>query len=246
MERSTGRKQQQLARNITAGTIRGRESLVRRFVDHPGHFPWDWTVGDADEFFAHERSILNLAFATARAYQTRPKVFCEFLTDPAYEWDRICHQGFGRSPALIITEFNRARLALPPEAMRQQRTGTRLSDPLRGPSCRGSSIWPTSRSNGSWHQVARERWLLTQDAPVLKTAYVWGIGLRTISSVPAYSLGQNVFILPAAIVRTSSALPTGAGRRLSPHLPGANASRIFIAVSKTSGATCTTRSGVIS
>jgi len=40
--------------------IRGRESLVRRFVDHAGHFQWDWSVGDADEFFAHERSILNL------------------------------------------------------------------------------------------------------------------------------------------------------------------------------------------
>lgn len=35
----TGWKQQQLARNFTAGTIRGRESLVRRFVDHTGHFP---------------------------------------------------------------------------------------------------------------------------------------------------------------------------------------------------------------
>ena len=46
------------------------ESLVRRFVNHTGHFPWDWTVGDADEFFAHEGSILNLAFATIRAYQT--------------------------------------------------------------------------------------------------------------------------------------------------------------------------------
>jgi hypothetical protein len=55
----TGWKQQQLARNFTAGTIRGRESLVRRFADHTGHFPWDWTVGDADEFFAHERSILK-------------------------------------------------------------------------------------------------------------------------------------------------------------------------------------------
>jgi hypothetical protein len=48
-----GCKQQQLARNFTAGTIRGRESPVRRFVDHTGHSPWDWTVGD--EFFAHER-----------------------------------------------------------------------------------------------------------------------------------------------------------------------------------------------
>lgn len=105
----TGWKQQQLARNFTAGTIRRRESLVRRFVDHTGHCPWDWTVGDADEFFAHEGSILNLAFATIRDYQTHLKVFRDFLTDPVYEWDRACLQGFGRSPAQIITEFNQAR-----------------------------------------------------------------------------------------------------------------------------------------
>jgi hypothetical protein len=93
-----GWKQQQLARNFTAGTIRGRESLVRRFADHTGHFPWDWTVGDADEFLAHERSILNLAFARIRAYQTHLKVFCNFLTDPVYEWDRICIQGSAAPP----------------------------------------------------------------------------------------------------------------------------------------------------
>lgn len=66
----TGWKQQQLARNFTAGTIRGHASLVRPFVDHPRHFPWERTVRDADVFFAHERSILNLAFATIRGYQT--------------------------------------------------------------------------------------------------------------------------------------------------------------------------------
>jgi hypothetical protein len=31
---------------------------------------------------ARERSILNLALAIMRAYQTHLKVFCDFLTDP--------------------------------------------------------------------------------------------------------------------------------------------------------------------
>lgn len=61
--------------------------------------PWDWTVGDGDEFFANERSILNLAFTTIRAYQTHLKRFFDFLTDPVYELDRVCLQGSGRSPA---------------------------------------------------------------------------------------------------------------------------------------------------
>lgn len=38
-------------------------------------------------------------------------MFCDFLTGPDNEWDRVCLQGFGRSPAQIITEFNRARHA---------------------------------------------------------------------------------------------------------------------------------------
>lgn len=144
----TGWKRQQLARNFTVGTIRGRESLVRRFVDHTGHFPWDWTVGDADDFFAHERSIVSLAFATIRAYQTHLKVFCDFLTDPMYEWDRICIQAFGHSPAQIITEFNRARHA-------QNNGQAPAKRPFTRTNCRDSLIWGTLRSNGCWPQGAR-------------------------------------------------------------------------------------------
>lgn len=149
-EMLTGWKQQQLARNFTVGTIRGRESLVRRFVDHTGHFPWDWTVGDADDFFAHERSIVNLAFATIRAYQTHLKVFCDFLTDPAYDWDRICIQAFGRS--LPRSSPSSTAPAMPRPTSRHQPSGR-----SPGPSCRDSSIWRISRSSGSWPRDEKGR-----------------------------------------------------------------------------------------
>lgn len=88
-------------------------------------FSLGWTVGDADEFFAHERSILNPARATVRAHQTHLKVFCDFLADAVYEWDPACIQGFGRSPARIITEFNRARHAQNNEQAPTKRPFTR-------------------------------------------------------------------------------------------------------------------------
>jgi hypothetical protein len=67
-------------------------------VDHSGHFPWEWDLGDVDDFFAHARSISNLSFSTVRSYRTHLKLFCDYLTDPAYEWDRVCVKAFGRSP----------------------------------------------------------------------------------------------------------------------------------------------------
>lgn len=160
-------KQQQLARNFTLGTIRARESLVRRFVDHTGRFPWDWTVGDADDFFAHERSIVNLAFATIRAYQTHLKVFCDFLTDPAYEWDRVCLQGFGRSPAQIITEFNRARHAQNNEQRPVKRPFTRTE--LQAFFDLADLEVERILASGRKGAVAAYR-----DAVVFKTAYAWG------------------------------------------------------------------------
>jgi hypothetical protein len=68
---------------------------------------------------------VNLAFTTIRAYQTHLKVFFDFVTDPVYELDRVCLQGFGRSPTQIITEFNRARHAQNKEQAPTKRPFTR-------------------------------------------------------------------------------------------------------------------------
>ena len=72
---------QQLSRNFKVDTIRTRKRLVRRFVDHSEHFPWDWSLADVDDFFAHARSISNLSFSTVRSYQTHLKLFCDYLRD---------------------------------------------------------------------------------------------------------------------------------------------------------------------
>ncbi|MCG2622167.1 hypothetical protein LVY72_09575 [Arthrobacter sp. I2-34] len=130
--------------------------------------PWDWTVEDADEFFAHERSILNLAFATIRAHQAHLKLFCDFLTDPGYEWDRICVQGFGRSPVQIITELNRARHAQNNEQAPAKRPFSRAE--LQRFFDLADLEVERVLASGRKGAVAAYR-----DATVFKTAYAWGL-----------------------------------------------------------------------
>ncbi|GAA1759477.1 hypothetical protein GCM10009712_05120 [Pseudarthrobacter sulfonivorans] len=153
-------------------------------MDHTGHFPGDWIVGDADEFFAHERSILNLAFATIRAYQTHLKVFCDFLTDPVYEWDRICSQGFGRSPAQIITEFNRARHAQNNEQAPTNRTFSRAE--LQGFFDLADLEVERVLASGRKGAVAAYR-----DATVFKTAYAWGLRANEVTHLQTVDFARN-------------------------------------------------------
>jgi hypothetical protein len=132
-------------------------------------------VGHADEFFAHKRSILNLAFATIRAYQIHLKVLCDFLTDPVYEWDRICVRGFGRFPAQIITEFNWDR-----HAQNNEQEPTKRPSP--GPICRDSSTWPTLRSNASLPRGAKAP-SPPAGTPPFKTAYGYRVVRNTSGTI---------------------------------------------------------------
>jgi integrase len=101
-------RRQQLSRNFRHETISGRERTIRRFADFTGHFPWEWTFADVEDYFAYTRSVSNLSQATVRAYQTNLKLFCDFLTDPAYDWSEVCGRSYGRPVTQIITDFNRS------------------------------------------------------------------------------------------------------------------------------------------
>ncbi|QKW05355.1 hypothetical protein HUT18_02155 [Streptomyces sp. NA04227] len=45
-----GWEKQQLGRRLEPDTIRDRQSVVRRFVDFSGEYPWNWTAGHMDEW----------------------------------------------------------------------------------------------------------------------------------------------------------------------------------------------------
>lgn len=124
-EMMAGWRRQQLSRNIQQGTIRKHAQDVLRFADLSGRFPWEWAVGDVDDVFAHARSVQNLAQSTVRSYQTSVKLFCDFATDPAYDWDELCGQTFGSTVSQVVTEFNRARHVQSNEQQPEKRPFTR-------------------------------------------------------------------------------------------------------------------------
>ena len=60
--------------------------------------PWEWSPQLADEWFTDIRAVRGNARSTLRSYQEALRLFCAFVTDPAYGWAGECH-GQRISPA---------------------------------------------------------------------------------------------------------------------------------------------------
>lgn len=104
-----GFKRSQITHNFADATWTRRIATVMKFADFCGKYPWEWTVVDADDYFAHLRGVKNLSIETARAYQGDIKVFCDYATSSEYPWNETCGRLFGTSFSQVITEFNKAR-----------------------------------------------------------------------------------------------------------------------------------------
>ncbi len=105
----TGWSRQQLARNLSPGTIASRVSVIRRFhsfCDAEG--PWVWTASQADDWAAELRGIDGAAHSTVLGYQGAIRQFMAYLTDPAYGWITQCENRFGTHPIQVIFESNSA------------------------------------------------------------------------------------------------------------------------------------------
>ena len=137
------------------------------------------------------------------------KVFCDFLTDPVYEWDRICVQGFGRSPAQIITEFNRARHAQNNEQGPTKRPFTRAE--LQGFFDLADLEVERVLASGRKGAVAAYR-----DATVFKTAYAWGLRANEVTHLQNVDFSETdgrPNSASSAFCRSDTARRSGAHRR---------------------------------
>jgi integrase/recombinase XerD len=103
-----GWRNQQLCRNLDHDTIAGRVRLVERFIEHTNEFPWTWTPAMVEEFFSDLRSVKRRRQSTVRGYQNALRMFCAYVSDPDYGWDRVCEQRFGSHPAQVFFEWNTA------------------------------------------------------------------------------------------------------------------------------------------
>lgn len=75
-------------------------------VDHANEYPWSWTMTHADEWFADLRSVRHCSLSTVRGLQVSIRGFCDYLTDPGYEWGPVCLELFGSAPVQIINDAN--------------------------------------------------------------------------------------------------------------------------------------------
>lgn len=111
----------QRAADLDRGTVRSRRARVLDLVEFSGHYPWDLSVSDAGEYFAHARGVRSLAHSTVRSYQGSIRLFCEFATNPAYDWNENCGRLFGAVFVQVITEWNRVTHAQPSETKTSKR-----------------------------------------------------------------------------------------------------------------------------
>lgn len=103
----SGWADQQRARVCKAPTVHARASVVRRFAEFVGTYPWQWQADDADAFFSQLLSGLEpKADSTVRGYQNALRLFCDFIADARYGWASLCDERFGQTPSQILHDWN--------------------------------------------------------------------------------------------------------------------------------------------
>jgi site-specific recombinase XerD len=179
-----GWRAQQLARNLSFGTMDGRERAVRAFVTHAYAFPWAWTPVLLDEWMTDLRSVRRLTRSTLRNYQEAVRSFCTYLTDPAYGWVVECSARFGSYPIQICHEWNTAIHVQDAEADAGKRAFTR--DELQAFFDHADEQVGRIRGRG------RKGWLPAfRDAALFKVAYSFGLRRNEARMLDVIDFGRN-------------------------------------------------------
>lgn len=180
----TGWRNQQLCRNLQLGTIEQRQQMVVRFIDHTNEFPWTWTPVMVEEFFGDLRSIRRVAQSTIRSYQTSLKLFCAYVSNPDYGWDRVCEQRFGTHPAQVFFEWNSAAHVQDNESAPTKRafTKTELQELFDHADTQVETIAGIGRKG---------RLPAYRDAVMLKIAYSYGLRFNELRHLQTVDFARN-------------------------------------------------------
>jgi integrase/recombinase XerD len=179
-----GWRNQQLSRNLSFQTIQQRERLVRRFLEATNEHPWNWTSSHVDEFFGDQRSVHQNTQSTLRSYQNALRLFCDYLTDPGYEWTRICLELFGTHPTQVCFEWN---------------TATHVQESERGPGKRAFTKAEVQslfdRADDEADRIARHHrkgWLPSfRDSTIFKIAYSYGLRRNEVRHLETFDFSRN-------------------------------------------------------
>lgn len=101
----------QIARGNCASTRKRNIRTVTRFQEFLNEYPWHWRPVDIEDFTAHlmSRRDTQLSPSTVRGYHYAIRTFCEYLSNPHYEWASECEHQFGSIPVQICFDWNTVR-----------------------------------------------------------------------------------------------------------------------------------------
>ena len=179
-----GWRNQQMCRNLDHDTIAGRIRLVQRFVEHTNEFPWMWTPALVEEFFSDLRSVKGRKQSTVRGYQNALRLFCSYVSDPDYGWDRVCEQRFGTHPAQVFFDWNTAVHVQDNEQSPTKRAFTKreLQDFFDHADDQVALIAAS----------ARKGWLPAyRDATMFKVAYSYGLRFNELRHLQTVDFSRN-------------------------------------------------------
>lgn len=97
-----------LASGRTQTSVKRALLDVRRLVTFTDCWPWDWTTAQVDEWGA-DMVARGLALSTIRHRQGAIRRFCDFLTNPSYEWSERTLEATGSQVRQVAFEWNTTR-----------------------------------------------------------------------------------------------------------------------------------------
>lgn len=179
-----GWRAQQLARNLAYATIDKRLNVVKAFTTHADAYPWAWRPQLLDEWLGDLRAVRRLRRSTIRNYSSSVAAFCDYVTDPAYEWVGECERRFGSHPVQVVHEWNTAVHVQQAEGDPARRAFT--LDELQALFDHADEQVARVRAAG------RKGWLgLFRDATLLKAAYGFGLRRTEVAMLDVVDFGAN-------------------------------------------------------
>lgn len=180
-----GWSSQMLARGLQNDTIRPRLSLVRRFQEYAGTYPWEWLPGDIEDFMSEMRSRDKpISVKTLRTYSNAIGMFCGFVANPSYGWTDYCQEQFGNFPAQIVFQWNSPRHVTDDDLPSSRRAFTKtelqtLFDYI-------------DDLVDSEYRKGTKRWLpLYRNSVAFKVCYAYGLRRRELTMLEIEDFGPN-------------------------------------------------------
>lgn len=176
------------SRQLAHDTVSGRVWTVKRFQAFTGEYPWHWTPADIEDFTS---SLLSkrrpLAHSTLRGYQAAIKGFCDFLTNPAYDWHEVCLERFGAVPSQICNPWNTFAHVAEFEAKPSRR-------PLGYDELTAFFEYADGQAERLIDARAKGALPALRDAQLFKTAYAFGLRRRETVMLDLHDLRPSSFV----------------------------------------------------